>query len=133
MNANGPILNRNIELFGAKVGFALHYSRTGKIVPSGGGVSVQWFANLDLLNGRFPENILKIMGPRETLEQGKKSVAEQFSYQYAIPVTGEMSAFLAFFREAFSVLAWVAEDTSVFPEDVVYFEPGFIRDLKRPL
>jgi hypothetical protein len=36
LNCNGPLLNRSIQIFGAKLGLALQYATTDRIVPSKG-------------------------------------------------------------------------------------------------
>jgi hypothetical protein len=41
LNCSGPLVNRSMQIFGAKLGFALHYSTTGRIVPLAGGVAVR--------------------------------------------------------------------------------------------
>jgi hypothetical protein len=40
LNCNGPLLNRSIQLFGAKLGLALQYATTGRIIPCQGGAGI---------------------------------------------------------------------------------------------
>jgi hypothetical protein len=46
VSADGPILNRHILPFAAKLGFALHFEMTGNAIPVAGGLKVMWFSNL---------------------------------------------------------------------------------------
>ena len=132
LNCNGPLLNQAVEIFGAKLGFALHYWKTGRIVPKGGGVSVRWYTNYNFVDGSFPEHILSIMGAPVTLRQGSQSVAEQFRFGFAIPETQEMGAYLSTFRLSFAVLSWVSEDAKVFPEAArPVLKPGCFQDLHK--
>lgn len=45
LNCSGPLLNRAIRRFGAKIGYALHYQLLGTLIPPDGGVGVWWFTN----------------------------------------------------------------------------------------
>ncbi len=128
LNASGPLLNRSIEIFGAKLGLALHYQATGKIVPTKGGVRVRWFSNVDLIEGVLPYKLLEVMGAPLTLSQGDWHVGQQFSYNFVVTDVGTEGAYYAAFRQAFAVLAWVAVDKASLGSetDGNIFEPGFL-------
>ena len=49
LNCSGPMLNTCIQNFGAKLGFALHYLQSDRIVPPEGGVAVRWFTNYEAM------------------------------------------------------------------------------------
>ena len=62
LNASGPLLNRSIQVFGAKLGYALYYDSTERVIPLGGGVAVRWFSNFDAVTGRIPSEFLRMLG-----------------------------------------------------------------------
>ena len=110
LNVGGPILNRCIQVFGAKLGFALHYSKTSRIVPPAGGVAVMWYTNYDRIIGRVPSQVLAMMGPPESLNQGTMTVADQFSFAFVGTPDLRSTVYFSVFRQSFAVLSWVAED-----------------------
>jgi hypothetical protein len=79
LNCSGPMVNRSMQIFGAKLGFALHYARTGRIIPLTGGVAVRWYSNYDAVTGEIPANIYDMLGPPRTLRQGQWHAGDQFS------------------------------------------------------
>jgi hypothetical protein len=80
LNCSGPLVNRSVQIFGAKRGFALHYATTGRIVPPEGGVAVRWYSNYDAMIGEIPAKLFEILGLPRTLKQGEWSVRDQFKY-----------------------------------------------------
>ena len=127
LNCQGPLLNRSIKTFGAKLGFALHYVVAGRIVPKHGGIAVMWYTNFDRITGRMPNELFRYLGPPETLRQGRWNVGNQFEYAYAVPETGGTAAYFSTFRQSFAVLSWVSEDATELegPEPVDICRPGF--------
>jgi hypothetical protein len=71
LNCSGPLVNRSMQILGAKLGFALHYTTTGRIVPIAGGVAVRWYSNYDTVTGKIPAEIYDMLGSPQTLRQGK--------------------------------------------------------------
>jgi len=126
LNCSGPLLNRSIQTFGAKLGFALHYAETGHIIPPTGGVAVRWFSNFDAVTGDIPPGVFEILGPDRTLEQGKWSVGDQFNYATAVAADANMAVYFSMFRMSFAVLSWVNEDRSEFKDvaKIQVFLPG---------
>lgn len=125
LNASGPLLNRSMQTFGAKLGKALHYEFTAKPVPKTGGVAVRWYSNYDLFTGDIPRDLIDYLGEPTTLQQGKWSVKEQFSYAGRIVATGEAGMYAAAFRKSFFVVAFVQHDAQGFPliEDMTIHRP----------
>jgi hypothetical protein len=115
LRADGPILSRHVFEFAAKLGFALHYDLTGAPIPNGGGVQVMWFSNVQALNGQIPSVFFDMLPSPSTLEQGKKSVADQFKYSYAPAEEGHMLYF-ATFNRSFAVAGVTALDRTVYLE-----------------
>ncbi len=114
LNVSGPHLNRSIQIFGAKMGFALFYQKVGKILPKAGGVAVRWYSNHDAIAGKIPEELLRILGPEETLQQGRWNVNDQFNYSFAMPSSRRAAAFFSTFRKSFAVLSWASVDVQSF-------------------
>ena len=126
LNCSGPLLNRSIQAFGAKLGLALHYANTGLVIPAAGGVAVRWYSNYDDLTGGIPRDLFQILGRRETLKQGRWNASEQFSYAYAITENAEMAAYFSTFRKSFAVVSWVSADISGFAgvDNIHVHRPG---------
>jgi hypothetical protein len=130
LNVSGPIVNSVMQRFGAKMGLARHRHATGRIVPRQGGVWPSWYPNYDLQSGRFPDRIVALLGPPETLRQGRKEVGKQFQFAWLVAQDSPcVSVHMVTFRASFAVLAFVAEDSSFF-EDIPskdIFRPGFMK------
>ena len=126
LNCSGPLLNRSIHIFGAKLGFALHYAVTGRIIPPEGGVAVRWFSNFDAVTGGIPPEAIRVLGSPHTLRQGKWEVEEQFDYAFAVTEDAMMAAYFSTFRKSFAVLSWVSDDEARFRDiaDVQVLRPG---------
>lgn len=126
LNCSGPLLNKSIGRFGAKLGLSLYYSVVGQSVPSEGGVAVRRFTNFDAVTGEIPSDLTQILGPPETLRQGRKHVAGQFAYAFAVADEVKMAAFYSTFRQSFAVLSWVAVDVANFGvvDDGQIYRPG---------
>lgn len=126
LNCSGPLVNRSIGIFGAKLGLALYYFFTSRIIPVAGGVAVRWYSNFDKMEGKIPEEFLKVLGPRQTLVQGSWDVGDQFNYASAITENKKMAVFFSTFRKSFAVVSLASDDVSVFCElkNNQSFRPG---------
>lgn len=107
VKANGPLLNRCMNIFGRKLSCALHYSYTGNIIPPDGAIFLRWYSNVDIYEGKIPEDILKIFGHLQTLKQGTFSVEDQFAYRHTMSSDGMLSGYFAMFRTAFVIVGLV--------------------------
>jgi hypothetical protein len=108
LKCSGPLVNKSMQIFGAKLGFALHYTTTGHIVPVAGGVVVRWYSDYDAFTGKIPADIYDMLGSPQTLQQGKWQAGDQFSYAYAVAESTETAAYFSVFRQSFAVLSWVS-------------------------
>jgi hypothetical protein len=108
INCQGPLINKIMHRFAAKIGYALHYRETGQPVPVSGGASVCWYTNWDNLMGNIPKELFSFLGAPQTLRQGQWQVEDQFSYSSAHVDTGMMSVHFATFRHSFAICAFVA-------------------------
>jgi hypothetical protein len=130
----GPIGASYLRAFGARVALALHFELTRQIVPETGGVFVKWMSNNAIVENEVPESFLAMLGPPQSLEQGRQTLEDQFQYKSSAEGDGARSAHFATFRVSFAIQAFVVRDfnelreiTDDVPDNV--FRPGF---LKRP-
>jgi len=62
-----------MEIFGSKLGFAVHYEEKREIIPPGGGVQAFYFTNVSAARGELPRSVIDLLpGPPKTLRQGIK-------------------------------------------------------------
>jgi hypothetical protein len=116
LRANGPILERHMRIFGAKLGFALHYEAHGAPVPKKGGVMALYFTNANAARGELPREIINMLPNRQTLKQGTKHVSDQFSYSWLLTDERRHTAFYAVFNDSFAILVTTALDRAEFLE-----------------
>jgi hypothetical protein len=133
LNCRGPLLNRAIHRFGAKIGFALHFQLTQKLLPLTGRATTLWYTNFQAVQGDIPDEMLRQLGNPTTLMQGHWEVGDQFRYKSAGTANGSMSAHFAAFRQSFALCAFAAEDgNDVLPPECVShaksFQPGWLKD-----
>ncbi|WP_407167400.1 hypothetical protein [Bradyrhizobium sp. ORS 111] len=130
LRVDGPLLTQHILIFAAKLGFALHYETTGTCIPLAGGVQVMWFSNLQAMNGAIPQELFNLLPAPSTLQQGIKSVGDQFQYALA---QGEQDHLLYFasFNRSFAVAGITATDRSIWLESYAdrfpIYAPGSFR------
>jgi hypothetical protein len=126
LNMDQPQIHAAVRQFGAKLGLALHYELTTRIVPATGGVAVFWFSNYDAVKGRLPGNLIELCGDPRTLAQGRFSVGGQFTYASKATDDKTVSAHFATFRLSFSMVMFVAEDIAALGPDRMdqIFRPG---------
>jgi hypothetical protein len=127
LNVSGPLVNESIKIFAAKLGYALHYHTTGKILPEHGGATVSWYTNEAVFNNTLPEEIFKLMGSPNTLKMGNWSTEDQFSYSYGHEEDKSIGVYFCAFRLSFAVLIWVCEKASALPKNVEIYKPGFLK------
>ena len=116
LRVDGPILKKHINVFGAKLGLALHYEAHGSPVPRAGGVQPMFFTNVSALRGELPAAIIELLPTPRTLKQGKWEVGDQFKYSWALTEEKRHSVFYATFRQSFAIAAVTALDRSEFLE-----------------
>ena len=127
LRANGPILSSFMQAFAAKVGFALHHHYTGAIVPSSGHVQVRWFTSQDLITNALPSEFSALAEP-SYLMQGKLTSKGLFEYERVeFHQFKPAHLYLAKFREAFAVAAFVGAEQMDVPFEIgelATFRPG---------
>jgi hypothetical protein len=133
MNLGSPRLQRALYRFAAKVGYALHYELTKKIVPADGAARAWIYTNYQALTKGIPDELKQIIGPETTLRQGSWTVSDQFQYSSLATDTGTMSAHFAGFRFSFAIVAFVAEHADNVEllegkDNTTLFRPGCLRN-----
>ena len=116
LNVGGPLVNQSLDIFGIKMTSALHYEKTKKIIPIGRPISTRVFSNVAALDEKIPQEALSILGSENTLQQGKWSVSNQFSYAYAIADSQEIAIYFSTFRRSFAVLGMIWNSVDNLPE-----------------
>ncbi len=127
LRLDGPIALTHLEVFAARLGLATHFEATGRPVSASGAVFVRVFSNVDLLEGRVPEEVFDILPPPTTLAAGRKTVIEQFKFATRAADTGGMSMSFAIFRQSFAVLAFTTNDLNALgkrPSGAKAYRPG---------
>lgn len=131
VRADGPLLTRYMQMFSVKLGQALHFEVTKRIVPPEGGIYIRWYSNVDQLRGKLPDDFLGLMPPDQSLRQGKVHVEDQFRYTSWAADDGSIGAHFASFGFSFAVLALIAIDRHTFEQVQLvgerhHFAPGEI-------
>ncbi len=73
-----------------------------------------YFTNVNAAKGELPMEIINMLPPSRTLQQGTKNVRGQFSYSSLTTEEGRHSVFYAVFRQSFAVAAVTAFDRNEF-------------------
>jgi hypothetical protein len=131
LNVSGPIVNSAVKTVGAKLGLAMHFEKTRRLVPKSGAVAVRWFSNVDALTAHpaLSAQVFRLLGPPETLAQGTFQVGDQFTVASSVAAGSRLSAHFATFRFSLSILTAVAEDAAqlaFIPEPSLY-RPGWLK------
>lgn len=93
-----------VDRYGTKLGKALYYLHTGRIIPKSGGISVQSMTNTQFMSSKFPLEKFQILNCKPILARSGKSLEDQFSYRYTLLEDGLAAAFLVQFRESTAML-----------------------------
>jgi hypothetical protein len=110
LRLGGPIALNHLQAFAAKLGFAFHYHLKRSPVPVGGAVSVLIRSNVDMLQGRIPQEIFDMLGAPETLRQGRFNADQQFRYKAVAAEDGNMTMAFASLRRSFAIITFAADD-----------------------
>jgi hypothetical protein len=128
LGANGPLVSAHMQAFAAKVGFALHYQFSRKIVPESGRVQVRWFTNEEMMNNKVPVSLYSSIGSPRIMEQGKITSKDMFEYGHSIYANrAEINLYFCRLRSAFEVAAFVVDDVVNLPfrdGELATFAPG---------
>lgn len=123
VNASGPLLNESMQIFGAKLGFGMHYHHTTNIIPEGGGAVVGWCTNYNRASGDFPLEEFSKFPAFQPLKQGRKDSTSQFEYSYQTIFDGQLGMYAATFRMSFAIFIGVAHDVAHLPDQRLIHKP----------
>jgi len=98
------------ERYAAKLGKALHYLHTGKVVPATGAVVTRVFTNGDLLNSNVPDKFFAVLGGVPVLKRDVTPLESQFTYRFGIASAGEGAGYWIRFGESMAMIATVFLD-----------------------
>ena len=107
-----PLIHRAVERVSRKLILALHYRHSGQIVPSDAWVQVLWRTNVHRIANDFPEEIFGVFHGRVELRRDRKSLGDQFDYQFGVSDDGQLGGYIAAFRKVFFVIRLVVFDAS---------------------
>jgi hypothetical protein len=102
----------------------------GYVLRLPGGAQVMWFSNFRAIKGDIPDELLALLPSPVTLQQGRKSVGDQFKCSYA---RGERDHMLYFatFNNLFAVAGVTAADRTLWLKEhsdkFAVFVPGSFR------
>lgn len=106
----GPLVNQCVMNFARKLFCALYYKHAEAILDPEGGIAVRWFSNLQVEADEIPRSLADVLNRVPTLHRAKTGLEDQFFYRWGISDTGRIAVFLAFFRQSFAILGFVAQD-----------------------
>lgn len=112
LNVSGPIVNAAVRSFGRKLFLALYYKEAGLVLPSAGGIAVRWYSNLQIHDGIIPPELGNVLPGFPKLVRANGDLSDQFFYRFGMVDSKVVGAFLAFFRESFAVLGFLARDAA---------------------
>ena len=130
-NLQGPTVSLALMLYGAKLGLALHWAETGKILPAEGRVGVIWFTREVQYRGGAPQHLFEMLPDQRMLKQGKKTSTYPFSYSSGKATDTGATAHWACFSDAFMYCLFVGQtlNLSILPPENV-FSPGCLQTPK---
>jgi hypothetical protein len=115
LRANGPLVTKHMLIFGAKLGFALHYEALQNVLPPTGGVLPRWFSNAQAARGEIPNALFSLLpATRQTLKQGRREVGDQFEYAWVITPERQHALFYATFHRSFAIAVVTAMERPAF-------------------
>jgi hypothetical protein len=102
------------ERYAMKLGKALHYFHTGKIIPESGLVRGYPYTNSADVPPEAIENTLRAMTNKSVTKRDQTLLDGQFTYRYGIVEEGEGSAYVVVFGESLLMLIMAVMDGAAF-------------------
>jgi hypothetical protein len=118
LRLGGPLMSKHLDTFGCKLALAMHWEITKKIIPPIGGVAVRVYTNVEALERKIPDDLLRLLPGPQTLRQGTWDVTDQFEYSARTTDDHQMGIFFASFRFSFAVTAVTTMDRRLIPEKI---------------
>ncbi|MBY6136297.1 hypothetical protein KUV61_10705 [Nocardioides marinus] len=128
MNLQGPIVSQALLLYGAKLALALHWKKTGLILPSHARIGVICFSNEQLFNGGRPSDLFDHLPEGQELRKGKNKSRHSFLFSSAKAEDSGATAHWAVFGDGIAYNLFVGEklNVSVLPKEN-RFSPGCLQ------
>lgn len=104
------------QRYGEKLGKALYYLHSGRIVPRTGGLRVKALSNAQFMSPKFPLDGFDILRTKPLVARSGRSLEDQFSYRYTLVDGGGAAGFLVQFRESTAITILVFEDAKAYEE-----------------
>ena len=111
----GPLAQDAMHTVGAKLGFGLHYHRTGKIVPAEGFVETRFRTNAEIYLRGLPPELMRDLGPVAVLAQGELTSDGHFGYRSVSSPDGTLGLYVAHLGRAFITISSVVFDATEMP------------------
>lgn len=100
----------HVNAFGSKLGKALHYKHTERILPVNGTVKVRSFTNAEIPHVN-EELFHRLLGGKAEISRNNQDLSEQFKYIYATTEDKKASVFYVQFGfDALNIMIMVYED-----------------------
>jgi hypothetical protein len=96
--------------YAEKLGKALYYRHTDRILPTRGWVQTKVSTNAEFLSPRFFWGALEILAGIPLLTRSGHSLADQFVYRYGVAAKGQATGFAVRFRQSMVMTITVFED-----------------------
>jgi hypothetical protein len=93
---DGPIVNRHLDVFSAKLGMAIFREHVGSPMTKGSGVYVSWFGTPDNRRAENANRLIDRLPHTGELKQGRKQSKDQFVYRYRSDDTSFVAAIIGF-------------------------------------
>jgi len=100
-----------LDRYATKLGKALYYLHTSRIVPTLGIVKTRALTNTEFMSPNFPLRDFDILNVALPLSRAYRDLSDQFAYRYAVPLEGGAAGFIVQFRESVAMLILVFEDS----------------------
>lgn len=104
------------ERYGAKLGKALHYRHTRKIVPTNAVINSKMFTNVNALGPSLPAQVFSFLTGEAEIQRASTSLKDQFDYRFAVVEEGEASAFVISFGESMVIVVGIFVDPARYEE-----------------
>ena len=99
-----------LDRYAIKLGKALYYLHTGRIIPTSGLIKATALTNSQFTSPGFPLRSFDILAIAPPMSRAKRDLSDQFAYRYAVPIEGGGAGFLVQFRESTAMLILAFED-----------------------
>lgn len=106
--------NDAMSRYAEKLGRALFYFHTGKIVPTHGLVRATALTNTEFATPNFPIDAFNFLSSTPALTRSGKSLEDQFAYRYALSDDRSTAAFLVQFQHSVAMTILIVEDRATY-------------------